>query len=312
MHVSLGAYIPAIPVPVRLPYGGWWLARNDFVGIALFHGGIREYRALFCREFSRPGMTVLDIGAHHGYYTLLASRKVGHREEYWPSKHRREKEKGCATFESIGCKNVQIDSRALGEAEGTAELYLVHGSQTGCNSLRQAHLAKPTERCRSRSNDWIACFETIKSQSGLHKAGRRRGGALGLEGRIGASAIAHARRFSLKCRTSVLNPGDIPRAKSSNILLSPATTGSIRFPMAESRNGIDAQSELSTMEILSRFRKSGSASLGVSISAARCNDGSLEDEIVMAIWNVLVTGSSGLIGSEAVEYFDRQGHRLSA
>jgi CDP-paratose 2-epimerase len=27
-------------------------------------------------------------------------------------------------------------------------------------------------------------------------------------------------------------------------------------------------------------------------------------------WNVLVTGSSGLIGSEAVEYFDRQGHKI--
>jgi CDP-paratose 2-epimerase len=27
-------------------------------------------------------------------------------------------------------------------------------------------------------------------------------------------------------------------------------------------------------------------------------------------WNILVTGSSGLIGSEAVEYFDRQGHRV--
>jgi CDP-paratose 2-epimerase len=30
----------------------------------------------------------------------------------------------------------------------------------------------------------------------------------------------------------------------------------------------------------------------------------------MAFWNVLVTGSSGLIGSEAVLYFDRQGHRV--
>lgn len=26
--------------------------------------------------------------------------------------------------------------------------------------------------------------------------------------------------------------------------------------------------------------------------------------------NILITGSSGLIGSEAVEYFDRQGHRV--
>ena len=30
----------------------------------------------------------------------------------------------------------------------------------------------------------------------------------------------------------------------------------------------------------------------------------------MKSWNILVTGSSGLIGSEAVEYFDRQGHRV--
>lgn len=30
----------------------------------------------------------------------------------------------------------------------------------------------------------------------------------------------------------------------------------------------------------------------------------------MKPWNVLVTGSSGLIGSEAVEYFDRMGHRV--
>ncbi len=30
----------------------------------------------------------------------------------------------------------------------------------------------------------------------------------------------------------------------------------------------------------------------------------------MKAWNILVTGSSGLIGSEAVEYFDRHGHRV--
>jgi CDP-paratose 2-epimerase len=31
----------------------------------------------------------------------------------------------------------------------------------------------------------------------------------------------------------------------------------------------------------------------------------------MKPWNILVTGSSGLIGSEAVEYFDRQGHNVT-
>ena len=28
-------------------------------------------------------------------------------------------------------------------------------------------------------------------------------------------------------------------------------------------------------------------------------------------WNILITGSNGLIGSEAVEYFDRLGHRVT-
>jgi CDP-paratose 2-epimerase len=32
--------------------------------------------------------------------------------------------------------------------------------------------------------------------------------------------------------------------------------------------------------------------------------------ITLKLWNVLVTGSSGLIGSEAVEYFDHQGHKV--
>src|SRR5271170_3652013 len=33
---------PGIPIPVRLPFGGWWLARNDFVGAALFQGGFEN------------------------------------------------------------------------------------------------------------------------------------------------------------------------------------------------------------------------------------------------------------------------------
>jgi hypothetical protein len=31
----------------------------------------------FVQKLLRPGITVLDVGAHHGLYTLLASRRVG-------------------------------------------------------------------------------------------------------------------------------------------------------------------------------------------------------------------------------------------
>lgn len=68
---------PKVPVPVRLPFGGWWLAQNDFLGAALFYNGFENVESVFVERFLHVGMTVLDIGAHHGYYTLLASRKVG-------------------------------------------------------------------------------------------------------------------------------------------------------------------------------------------------------------------------------------------
>jgi FkbM family methyltransferase len=138
---------PGIPVPVRLPYGGWWLARNDFLGAALFYDGFENTERSFIERFLRPGMVVLDIGAHHGYYTLLASRKVGPTGlvlAIEPSP--RERKKLLLHLRINRCKNVQLESRALGDAEGTAELYLVRGSETGCNSLRAPNVAQDTER----------------------------------------------------------------------------------------------------------------------------------------------------------------------
>jgi FkbM family methyltransferase len=137
---------PKLPVPVRLPFGGWWLARNDFLGAALFYDGFENTERLFVQRFLQSGMTVLDIGAHHGYYTLLASRKVGPQGyvlavEASP----RERERLRTHLRINRCNNVEVESRALGEVEGTAELYLVRGSESGCNSLRKPDVNQETE-----------------------------------------------------------------------------------------------------------------------------------------------------------------------
>jgi tRNA (mo5U34)-methyltransferase len=138
---------PGIPVPVRLPFGGWWLARNDFLSAALFYDGFENTERSFVERYLRPGMNVLDIGAHHGYYTLLASRKVGLRGlvlAIEPSP--RERERLRLHLRINRCKNVQMESCALGEAEGISDLFLVRGSETGCNSLRAPDVAQDTER----------------------------------------------------------------------------------------------------------------------------------------------------------------------
>jgi FkbM family methyltransferase len=139
--------VPGVPVPVRLPFGGWWLARNDFVGAAMFNGGFENTERSFVERFLRPGMTVLDIGAHHGFYTLLASRKVGPQGRVLAVEASpRERAKLSLHLQINRCKNVEIESRGLGENEGDAELYLVKGSQSGCNSLRPPEVSDPTEK----------------------------------------------------------------------------------------------------------------------------------------------------------------------
>lgn len=56
------------PALVRLPFGAWWIARNDFLGLRFFYDGFEVLETSFVQRFLQPGMTVLDIGAHQGYY----------------------------------------------------------------------------------------------------------------------------------------------------------------------------------------------------------------------------------------------------
>lgn len=72
--LGLSQYIPLL---VHLPDIGWWIADpkyrselNDWV----WNYEIRERG--FLVRWLRKGMNVLDIGAHAGFYTLLAARCV--------------------------------------------------------------------------------------------------------------------------------------------------------------------------------------------------------------------------------------------
>jgi FkbM family methyltransferase len=136
---------PGIPIPIRLPFGAWWLARNDFVGVAMLQGGFENIERSFVECYLSPGMTVLDIGAHHGFYTLLASQKVGSKGKVIAVEASpRERKKLRLHLRINCCRNVTLEGRALGEAAGDAELYIVCGGQTGCNSLRKPEVFEPT------------------------------------------------------------------------------------------------------------------------------------------------------------------------
>ena len=88
---------------------------------------------------------MFDIGAHHGLYTILASKAVGAEGcvyAFEPSPRER-----ALLKRNLGlnrAKNVKIHSVALGRESGKATLHLVDGTEDGCNSLRAPNVKQPT------------------------------------------------------------------------------------------------------------------------------------------------------------------------
>jgi FkbM family methyltransferase len=138
---------PGIPLPLRVPNVGWWLARNDVFGQAMLTNSFETRERRFVDSILRPGMTVLDVGAHQGLYTLLASKRVGPQGRvvaFEPSPRER---KYLRTHLRLNrCKNVQVESVALGRESGSGELFLVEGMESGCNSLRPPNVDEPTTK----------------------------------------------------------------------------------------------------------------------------------------------------------------------
>jgi FkbM family methyltransferase len=140
---------PRMPIPLRLPFGAWWLAENSALDRELIYNGFESAETDFVGKFLKPGMTVLDIGAHHGLYTLLASKRVGRRGRviaFEPSP--RERRRLMRHVRVNRCKNVEVEAIALGERAGEADLFLVEGLHDWCNSLRPPDIDERTTTVR--------------------------------------------------------------------------------------------------------------------------------------------------------------------
>ena len=135
--IRLQSRFPSVPIPVPLPYGGWYLAANSDIDRGVVCGGFESAELHFLHRCLRPGMTVLDIGAHHGLYSLAASKFVhprGHVHSFEPSPRERRLLERNLRFNLRG--NVSVHAKALGATRGHASLFLVEGIEDGSNSLR--------------------------------------------------------------------------------------------------------------------------------------------------------------------------------
>jgi FkbM family methyltransferase len=138
---------PKMPIPLRLSFGALWLAEKGALDHELMYNGFEETEMQFVHRLLRPGMTMLDIGAHHGLYTLLASKCVGRKGRviaFEPSPRE------CRRLEKHvrvnRCRNVDIEACALGQHRGEADLFVVDGYRDWGNSLRPPAVPEPTRR----------------------------------------------------------------------------------------------------------------------------------------------------------------------
>src|SRR5262249_40402083 len=146
-------------------FGVWWIAKHSSLDHQLMTDGFERPEIEFVRRLLKPGMTVLDVGAHHGLYTLLASKLVGPSGKviaFEPSP--RQRKRLAAHLRINGLREVQVMPYALGAENGEADLYLADGSDDWCNSLR-----KPQESARQTVRVQVRRLDDIAVQSRLTK-----------------------------------------------------------------------------------------------------------------------------------------------
>jgi len=136
---------PKLPIPARISPDLWFVAWLDHLGDHVLLGDYEETELAFVRQFVRPGMVVLDIGANEGFYTLFFARCVGAGGSvvsFEPSRRERRRLRINLLVNFI--KNVRVEKFALTSQESELNLYVVETGETGCNSLRPPAVKGPT------------------------------------------------------------------------------------------------------------------------------------------------------------------------
>lgn len=133
-----------VPVPIvkRLEPGFLWIVADDVIREAILNGSFEQAERDFVKRFLQPGMTVLDVGAYHGLYTLTASLRVGKNGQvvaFEPSELQAKRLRRHLRLNR--CKNVRTEKFALSSMEGDGDFFQVVGGAAGCSSLRSPNVS---------------------------------------------------------------------------------------------------------------------------------------------------------------------------
>ena len=147
------AKLPFLPVPLRLAVGpgnDQWFVWHRFPPactptsrfLELTTGDNPELR--FVSRFLTPGMTFLDVGAFHGIYSLIASKRVapgGRVIAFEPCA--RDRRRLWLNRALNGARALTIEACALGAVAGQSSFFVVLSGYTTMSSLRAPQTGHP-------------------------------------------------------------------------------------------------------------------------------------------------------------------------
>jgi FkbM family methyltransferase len=112
--------------------GLWWLLESRGKLARILLGSYEPEQTRLFRETIRPGDTVLDVGAHVGYYTVLSAVLAGPSGAVWSFEPNPANARFLRRHAEInGLRQVRVEQAAVSNAEGTARFDFGTGSGTG-------------------------------------------------------------------------------------------------------------------------------------------------------------------------------------
>jgi len=131
-----GKIISYCPIPYKQRWGTWMLAGHDAFGQQLKRKCFELNETKFFECHIKAGMTLLDVGAYSGYYTLLFSRLTGPTGNVFafePSN--REYKRLMRHIRFNRCTNVTTVNKALNNHNENSNFFIIKGVEKGMNSL---------------------------------------------------------------------------------------------------------------------------------------------------------------------------------
>ncbi len=141
-----------VPIVKKFEPGFLFVVWNDAVREAVLSDRFEKGERKFVEGFLQPGMTVLDVGAYFGIYSLIASMRVGTGGRviaFEPSI--RQMRKLRLNLRLNRCVNVRVENLALSSAEREAEFFVAIGGAEGFSGLRRPEVGARVRSLRVRT-----------------------------------------------------------------------------------------------------------------------------------------------------------------